>query len=168
MIQWWREEVWEKMKRADQFLDYLLREEGLTLQQALLLLTYRYQSLGRVKRILGYSRTYTQRLNKNFLRNLLLKWADKFFLQKITAFSVMNMLKYQEEMRVGRNINTFSWPISEIFCHRKNSSFFFEFFKFLIFEMKNQTQYKICYILRQTDMYVFFLRKSEKTKKQKV
>jgi len=96
------------MKRADQFLDYLLREEGLTLQQALLLLTYRYQSLGRVKRILGYSRTYTQRLNKNFLRNLLLKWADKFFLQKITAFSVMNMLKYQEEMRVGRNINTFS------------------------------------------------------------
>ena len=126
------------MKKADELLDYLLREEGLTLSQAdsiaygeskpspllkrvlalapfewkrgvlLLLLTYRYQSLGRVKRILGYSRTYTQRLNKNFLRNLLLKWADKFFLQKITAFSVMNMLKYQEEMRVGRNINTFS------------------------------------------------------------
>jgi len=100
------------MKKDDELLDYLLREEGLTLSQAdsiaygeskpspllkrvlalapfewkrgvlLLLLTYRYQSLGRVKRILGYSRTYTQRLNKNFLRNLLLKWADKFFLQK--------------------------------------------------------------------------------------
>ena len=126
------------MKKADELLDYLLREEGLTLSQAdsiaygeskpspllkrvlalapfewkrgvlLLLLTYRYQSLGRVKRILGYSRTYTQRLNKNFLRNLLMKWADKFFLQKITAFSVMNMLNYQKEMRAGRNINTFS------------------------------------------------------------
>lgn len=98
------------MKRADQLLDYLLQEEGLTLQQVdsiaygeskpspllkrvlalapfewksgvlLLLLAYRYQSVTKVKAVLGYSRTYTQRLNKDSLRNLLLKWADKFFL----------------------------------------------------------------------------------------
>jgi len=104
--------VWREMKRSDALLAYLLEQEGLRLEEAdsiaygesqpsrrlegvlalapfewkrgvlLLLLTYRYQSLGRVKRILGYSRTYTQRLNKNFLRNLLLKWADKFFLQR--------------------------------------------------------------------------------------
>jgi len=33
--------------------------------------------------------------------------------------------------------------------------------------MKNQTQYKICYILRQTDMYVFFCEKAKKNKKAK-
>lgn len=97
------------MKKADQFLAYLLQEEGLTLQQAdeiaygeakpspllklvfkrapfewksgtlLLLLAYRYRSVTAVKRFLGYSRTYPL-LNKDSLRNSLLKWADKFFL----------------------------------------------------------------------------------------
>ena len=103
--------MWGGMKKADQFLAYLLQEEGLTLQQAdeiafgeakpspllklvfkraqfewksgtlLLLLAYRYRSVTALKRFLGYSRTYPL-LNKDSLRNLLLKWADKFFLQK--------------------------------------------------------------------------------------